>query len=314
MRITASVGDCRVAFTQTLLELAREDASIYALASDSRGSVTLGNFTKELPGQFVEIGIAEQNEIGVAAGLAAMGKKPFVCAPASFLSARSLEQIKVDVAYSRQNVKIVGVSGGISYGALGYTHHSTHDLAVMRAIAGIEVYLPCDAAQTRAMTRSLASRAGGAYVRMGRGMVPDIYQKEAPFEPGKSNLLRNGGDLTIIAAGEMVYHAMEAAKRLGEDNISACVLDMHTIKPLDEAAILKAAARTGRLVTMEEHSRYGGLGGAAAEVICGAQPVPLLILALPDEDIIPGKSAEVFAYYGLDGAGASQRIAAWMNQ
>lgn len=306
-------GDCRIAFTETLLEIAREDWLIYALVSDSRGSVTLGEFTKELPGQFVEAGIAEQNEIGIAAGLAAMGKKPFVCAPASFLSARCLEQIKVDVAYSKQNVKIVGVSGGISYGALGYTHHSTHDVAVMRAITGMEIYLPCDAAQTKAMTRALAGRPHCAYIRMGRGNVPDIYGEAAPFKPGKANLLRDGNDLTIIAAGEMVHHAMVAAKLLEGRGISARVLDMHTIKPLDEAAVIDAAKATGRIVTMEEHNIHGGLGGAVCETVCREHPVPVLILGLPDEELVAGESAEVFTHYGLDGAGAADRISAWIK-
>ncbi len=306
-------GNCRTAFTQTLLELARQDATVYALASDSRGSVTLGDYVKELPGQFVEIGIAEQDEVGVAAGLAAMGKKPYVCAPACFLSARSLEQIKVDVAYSHQNVKIVGVSGGISYGALGYSHHSTHDIAVMRAITGIEVYLPCDAAQTRAMFRALAGRETPAYIRMGRGDVPDVYGEDAPFEPGRANRLKEGNDLTIIACGEMVARALEAAVLLELGGIHARVLDMHTLKPLDTGAVLEAAAETKRVVTMEEHNLHGGLGGAVAETLCGAHPVPVLILALPDEELEPGSSGAVLAHYELDAQGAAKRIAAWLK-
>lgn len=308
------MSNCRTAFTETLLELGRRDKSIYALASDSRGSVTLGEFAEQLPGQFVEAGIAEQNEVGMAAGLASMGKKPFVCAPASFLSARSLEQVKVDVAYSRQNVKLVGVSGGVSYGALGYTHHSTHDLAVMRAISGLEVYLPCDPAQTKAMISALSQRPYPAYIRMGRGGVPDVYTDGAPFEAGKANRLREGTDLTIIAAGEMVYHALEAAKHLEQNGLYARVLDMHTIKPIDRDAVAAAARETGRIVTMEEHSVFGGLGGAVAEAVCQACPVPMRILGLPDEDIIAGKPAEVFAHYGLEGKLAGERILSWIKE
>jgi len=218
---------CKEAFASTLTALAGKDPRIVVLTSDARGSVSLGGFVEACPAQFVEVGIAEQNEVGIAAGLASCGKKAFVCAPACFLSTRSLEQVKVDVAYTGTNVKVIGVSGGVSYGALGTSHHSLHDIAVMRAFHGIKVFLPCDARQTVKLTEWLAANDGPAYVRMGRGAVADVYDSDdAPFEPGKANLLLDGDDLTIVACGEMVRNALDAAALLEEDGIHGRVLDM----------------------------------------------------------------------------------------
>lgn len=307
----SAMKTCREAFTAALTELAGSDPRIVALTSDARGSVSLSGFAEARPGQFVEVGIAEQNEVGIAAGLASCGKKAFVCAPACFLSARSLEQIKVDVAYTGTNVKIVGVSGGVSYGALGTSHHSLHDIAVMRAIHNISVFLPCDARQTRKLTEYLAANDGPAYVRMGRGAVADVYENDdAPFSPGKANLLRDGRDLTIIACGELVRNALDAAALLEKDGIRARVLDMHTLKPFDAEAVAAAAAETGLIVTAEEHSVNGGLGAAAAQVVVERRPVPMRILGIPDEAVVSGSSAEVFAHYGLDAAGIARSAAA----
>ncbi len=297
----------RMAFTETLQALASADPLIFAVATDSRGSVTLTDFAAALPNQFVECGIAEQNAIGVAAGLAGAGLRPFVCGPACFYSLRSAEQVKVDVAYSGMNVKVIGVSGGVSYGPLGATHHATQDIALMRAFPGIEVFLPSDAAQMVAMTKYLATSGSPAYVRMGRGAVEDIYGADAPFIPGKANVLREGNAACIIAAGEMVAPALAAARLLAGRGISARVLDMHTIKPLDEEAVL-AAAQTGLVVTVEEHSVHGGLGAAVAEVLCQRCPVPMMILGLPDESLYSGTSAEIFAHYGLTGNRIAARI------
>ena len=295
---------CRKSFTETLLELARQDSSIIALASDSRGSVTLGDFADALPEQFVECGIAEQDEVGIAAGLAACGKKAFVCAPACFLSTRSLEQVKVDVAYSHTNVKVIGISGGISYGALGMSHHSLQDVAVMRAIPGMTVILPADEYQTREMTKALVEFDGPVYVRMGRGAVDNVYTEEfAPFTIGKANQLTEGNDLAIIACGETVVQAYRAAKELEKEGIGARVLDMHTIKPLDEEAVLAACRECKAILTVEEASPYGGLGEAVAHVAVQNHPVPMKIIGLPDESLVSGTSAELYAYYRLDTAG-----------
>lgn len=291
---------CRKAFTDTLLELARKDKSIVAVTTDARGSVTLGDFANELPDQFVECGIAEQNAVGISAGLAHSGKKAFVCGPACFYVARSLEQVKVDVAYNRTNVKILGVSGGVAYGALGATHHSLHDIAALRTFPGMNIVLPCDARQTARLVKMLTECSEPVYVRVGRAAVPNVYDNDDfSFEFGKANMLADGKDLTIIATGETVYHAYQASKILADKGISARVLDMAFIKPLDTEAILRAARETGRIITVEEHSRFGGLGAAVTETIA-ENPVPVKILGIPDEDVIHGNSKEIFAYYGID--------------
>ncbi|MFA5659317.1 MAG: transketolase C-terminal domain-containing protein, partial [Oscillospiraceae bacterium] len=273
---------CRKSFTDTLLELGKSDKKIIALASDSKGSVTLNDFSDQLPEQFVECGIAEQDAVGIAAGMASMGFKPFVCAPACFLSTRSLDQVKVDVAYSHTNVKVIGISGGVSYGALGMSHHSLQDIAVMRAIPGITVILPADEYQTRQMTKVLSEHEGPVYVRMGRGAVDNVYSEDySPFEIGKANVLTDGNDIAIIAAGETVIQAFNAAKLLKDDGINTRVIDMHTIKPLDENAVLEAAKQCGAIITVEEHSLNGGLGEAVGHVLLENKPVPFKLLAFP---------------------------------
>ena len=278
-----------------------------AVASDSRGSVTLTDFADTLPEQFVECGIAEQDAIGISAGLANAGFRPFVCGPACFYSLRSAEQIKVDIAYSHANVKVIGVSGGVSYGALGASHHATQDIALMRAIPGIEIFLPADGPQMEKLTAYLAKSNEPAYVRMGRGAVATVYEEEAPFVPGKANRLLSGGDAALIACGEMVYPALEAAKLLQPQGISLSVYDMHTLRPLDEAAVLEAA-KTGLVVTVEEHHIHGGLGGAVAQVLAQNQPTPMRIMALPDETLYTGTAQEVFAHYGLTKEGIAQTV------
>ena len=297
----------RKAFTETLLELAKEDPTIFALATDSRGSVTLNDFVDTLPDQFIECGIAEQDAVGIAAGLSNLGLRPFVCGPASFYATRAAEQIKVDVAYSRSNVKVIGVSGGVSYGALGGTHHAIQDIALFRAVPNMTVILPADANQAAAMTRVLAKNDDPTYVRMGRGGVPDIYGPDVNFEVGKAIWLKEGKDAAVIACGEMVYYANEAAKILESEGIFISVLDMHTVKPLDEEAVLKAA-QTGAIVTVEEHIIRGGLGGAVAEVICQNHPVKMKILGLPDETVYSGTSAEVFDHYHLNAEGIADAV------
>lgn len=294
---------CRKSFTDTLLALAKQDKDIIAVTTDARGSVTLGDFAKELPGQFVECGIAEQDAIGISAGLASCGKKVFCCGPACFYVARSLEQVKVDIAYSGNPVTVFGVSGGVAYGALGATHHSLHDIAVMRTFPGMNVILPCDARQTAKVVRMLVDHPAPTYVRVGRAAVPDVYENdEFEFRLGKANTVAEGGDLTIIAAGETVYHALQASRSLEKKGVHARVLDLSCIKPFDADAVRKAAAETGRIITVEEHSIYGGLGALVTECI-SEHPVPVKILGIPDENVIHASSPEIFAYYGIDAAG-----------
>ncbi len=298
---------CRKAITDKLLELARKDRDVFVVTSDARGSVTLNKFAEELPEQFVEVGIAEQNAVGLGAGLALVGKKTFVCGPACFYSARSLEQIKVDVAYSGAGVKIIGVSGGVSYGALGSSHHSLHDIAVMRTFPGLNVYLPSDRHQSAKLIDYLGSSDEAAYVRVGRNAVPDIYTENDKFIPGQCIKLSEGKDITLIATGEKVYHALMAEKELKKKGIRATVLDMHTIKPFDEKAVFAAAKESGHILTIEEHSIFGGLGGATAELVSQHHPVKMKILGIPDENAVHGKSLEIFEYYGLTGRGIARK-------
>ncbi|TDQ33766.1 transketolase family protein [Aureibacillus halotolerans] len=290
----------RKAMSEMLLELARLDKDLVVLTSDSRGSASLNEFAKELPQQLIEVGIAEQNIVGIAAGLASAGKKPFVASPACFLSMRAIEQIKVDVAYSQMNVKLIGISGGISYGALGMSHHSVQDLAVTRAIPGLDVFMPADRHETKKMIATVYETTRPAYIRIGRNAVEDVYASPAyTFEPGKAIMMKEGMDLTIIASGETVRVAMDTAMELSARHIDCRVLNMHTIKPLDEKAVLKAAAETGCLMTIEEHSIFGGLGAAVAELVSQVTPVPMKIVGIPDEPAIAGTTAEVFAHYGI---------------
>lgn len=290
-----------------LIELGLKDRDIVVLTSDSRGSASMGNFAKQLPKQFIEVGIAEQNIVGIAAGLAASGKKPYVASPACFLSMRSIEQVKVDMAYSNTNVKLIGISGGLSYGALGMSHHSLQDIAVMRAIPGMNIILPADRIETKKMAEVIVNNQQPTYIRIGRNPVPDVYKSEDfKFEVGKAVTMVEGSDITIIATGETVKIAIDTAELLSENGIRTRVLNMHTLKPLDEAAIIKAAKETGHIITIEEHSIYGGLGAAVSEVVVQNYCVPVRIVGIPDEPVIPGKSSEVFEHYGLSTANVSK--------
>ena len=299
--LTPNKIPCRKSFTSTLLELAQQDKDIIAVTSDASGSATLTDFGKALPEQFVEVGIAEQDAVGISAGLASAGKKPFIFGPACFYVARALEQVKVDMAYSQMPVTICGVSGGVAYSQLGATHHSLHDIAVLRTFPGIEVYLPCDVRETRKLCIDLAKHPRPAYVRVGRNAVPDVYENDDfEFIPGKANTVVEGTDMTIIATGETVAHAVEAARQLKEEGISIRVIDMHILKPFDKEAVVKAARETGRILTVEEHSIFGGLGAAVAEVTAQECPVKMRILGIPNENVIHASPLEVFHHYGID--------------
>ena len=298
---------CRKQFTDTLLELARQDKDIVAVTTDARGSVTLTDFAEALPAQFVECGIADQDAVGIAAGLAHSGKKVFCCGPACFYVARSLEQVKVDLAYSQNPVTILGVSGGVAYGALGATHHSLHDIAVLRTFPGMTVCLPSDWRVTRKLVHFLVNRQSSpltpTYVRVGRAAVPDVYENDDfDFQIGKAIQLCDGQDLTIVATGETVWHAWQAALQLREQGIATRVLDCSWIKPFDEDDIRSAARDTHRIITVEEHSRYGGLGAMVCETLA-EHPVPVRIIGIPDENVIHGTSPEIFHHYGLDAEG-----------
>lgn len=290
---------CRKAFSETLLKIAKENKDIYTLATDSRGSVTTTKFFNELPAQSVELGIAEQNAVAMGAGLALTGKNVFVTSPACFLAARAYEQVKVDVAYNNTNVKLIGVSAGVSYGPLGCTHTSLHDYASMRSLPNIHVYAPSDGVQTAWLIQQMTEWDGPAYIRMGRGDVEEVYPEGTVFAPDKAKTVRDGSDVTIVACGEMVYYAVEAAKLLEEKGISARVIDMFCLKPLDAEVIIKAAKETKAIVTVEEHSINGGLGELVSHVVVENAPCKMAILGFPDEEYIVGKSGELFKHYGL---------------
>lgn len=299
----------RQAICEVLLEKAKTDKDIVVLCSDSRGSASLAPFFAAYPEQSVEVGIAEQDLVSIAAGLAACGKKPFAASPACFLSTRSYEQCKVDCAYSDTNVKLIGISGGVSYGALGMSHHSAQDIAAMSAIPNMRVYLPSDRHQTKLLVEALLEDQKCAYIRVGRNPVEDIYEEHnCPFELNKATWLRRGTDVAIIACGEMVRPAKEAAELLEAKGIFASVLDMYCVKPLDKAAVIEAARNAKLVVTVEEHAPFGGLGSMVGQVVGENCPRRIKNLALPDAPVITGTSPEVFHHYGLDAEGITASI------
>ena len=294
---------------EVLSEHAKTDKDIVVLCSDSRGSASLAPFAKDFPEQFVETGIAEQDLVGISAGLAKMGKKAYAASPASFLSTRSYEQAKVDCAYSNTNVKLIGISGGVSYGALGMSHHSAQDIAAMSAIPNMRVYLPSDRFQTRCLFEALLKDEKPAYIRIGRNAVEDVYAEgSVPFEMDRATVVTEGTDALIVACGEMVKPAQEAAELLKQQGISAEVLDMYCVKPLDAQGLLEAAKGKKVVVTVEEHSPFGGLGSMVAQVISRNDPKKVVELALPDAPVITGTSKEVFDYYGLNAEGIAKTV------
>lgn len=298
----------RKAVCDTLLEAAAKDRDVVVLCSDSRGSASLAPFAEAYPEQFVEMGIAEQNLVSVSAGLAKCGKKPFAASPACFLSTRSYEQAKVDVAYSNTNVKLIGISGGVSYGALGMSHHSAQDIAAMSAVPNMRVYLPSDRFQTACLVKELLKDEKPAYIRVGRNAVEDVYEEgNITFEMDRASVVAEGDDIAIIACGEMVKPAKDAAVILGEQGISACVLDMYCVKPMDQDAVVKAACKAKAVLTVEEHAPYGGLGSMVSQIVGRECPRRVYNMSLPDEPVVTGTSREVFDYYGLNALGIAKK-------
>lgn len=277
----AQLHDCRDAFTSMLEELAGNNDNIVAVCNDSVGSSKLGGFRERFPERLINVGIAEQNMIGVGAGLANGGKIPFVCAAAPFLTGRALEQIKADVAYSQSNVKLVGISSGMAYGELGPTHHSIEDFAWIRALPNVPVIAPADRIETAAAVKWAAEHEGGCFLRLSRVGVPDLLPEGYVFKPGQANMLREGRDVTIIANGVLSHRAIIAAALLEQRGILARVLNMASVRPIDEAAIVKSAQETGAIITCEEHTVFGGLGSAVAEVVVDKYPVPMVRLGVP---------------------------------
>lgn len=305
----------RKAICDVLLERAATDKDIVVLCSDSRGSASLAPFFEQFPEQAVEVGIAEQDLVSIAAGLASCGKKAFAASPASFVSTRSYEQAKVDCAYSNTNVTLIGISGGVSYGALGMSHHSAQDIAAMSAIPNMRVYLPSDRFQTAKLIEALLADEKPAYVRVGRNAVEDVYDEgSCPFEMDRATVLARGTDVAIIACGEMVKPSYDAAALLEMQGVSTTVLDMYCVKPLDTLAVVKAAREAKVVLTVEEHSPYGGLGSQVAQVVSSSCPRLVRNLSLPDAPVITGTSSEVFAHYGLDARGIAASATELLEQ
>lgn len=300
----------RQAICEVLMEQVQTDKDIVVLCSDSRGSASMTPFADTYPDNFIEVGIAEQNLVSISAGLAKCGKKPFAASPACFLSTRSYEQAKVDCAYSNTNVTLIGISGGISYGALGMSHHSAQDIAAMSAIPNMRVYLPSDRHQTKKLIEALLKDEKPSYIRVGRNPVEDIYSEDnCPFEMDKATVLCEGTDIAIIACGEMVKPALDAAAILKEQGISATVVDMYCVKPLDREAIVKAATNAKAVLTVEEHAPFGGLGSMVSQVVGSECPKKVINIALPDAPVITGTSKEVFDYYGMNAEGIAKKAA-----
>jgi transketolase len=301
----SALFDCRDAFAATLEELAAADPRVVAVCNDSLGSSKLGRFQQRFPERLINVGIAEQTLVGVGAGLANGGRLPFVCGAACFLTARALEQIKADVAYSARNVKLCGMSSGLAYGELGPTHHSIEDMAWLRAIADLTVIVPADPLETAQAVRAAAAHVGPVFLRISRMGVPAVHPDGYRFEIGRGACLRDGSDVTLIANGTLVCRALEAAELLRRDGVAARVLNLSTVRPLDREAITRAARETGAIVTVEEHTVMGGLGSAVAEVVVTSHPVPMRLLGIPGVFAPTGSPEFLLDHFGLNAAGIS---------
>ncbi|MEV0718268.1 transketolase C-terminal domain-containing protein [Asanoa sp. NPDC050611] len=298
--MVAETFDCRVAFAEELLALARADERIVAVCNDSVGSSNLVAFAKEFPDRLINVGIAEQDMVGVGAGLALSGYVPFVCGASPFLTGRALEQIKADVAYSETPVVLCGMSPGMAYGELGPTHHSIEDLSWLRAIAGLGIVVPADPAETRAAVRWAAAAATPVFLRIGRFKVPAV---NGEFVFGRASTLRDGTDVTVVAAGTMVSRALAAAEEAAEAGVDVRVLNMSTVAPLDEEAIRRAMRETRGIVTAEEATTTGGLGAAVAAVVVAERaPVRMRMLGVHREFAPTGSTAFLLEHFGLTAA------------
>ena len=301
----SGLSDCRDAYSKALEELAQRDERIVVVVNDSVSSAKMKGFQALFPERFINVGIAEQNMVGVSAGLANGGKIPYVCGAACFITARAMEQVKVDLGYSNHNVRLVGISSGMAYGELGPTHHSIEDVGWMRIIPNMTIVVPADAAETRAVIEYSGRHVGPMFLRISRIPVPDVSPPGAEFELGKAVRLRDGSDITLMANGVMVCRALEAAEQLAAAGIEARVENMSSVKPIDRAAIEDAARNTGGIVTAEEHSIYGGLGGAVAEIVTQTHPAKMRILGVPGVFAPTGCAEFLLEHFGLTAEGIS---------
>ncbi|MDW3214662.1 MAG: transketolase C-terminal domain-containing protein [Ilumatobacteraceae bacterium] len=297
--------DCRDSIAATMIELAEADERVCAVANDSVGSSKLGGFGERFPDRLINVGIAEQNMVGIAAGLANGGMMPYVFGASCFVTGRALEQIKVDLAYSAANVTVVGVSSGMAYGELGPTHHSIEDLAWLRAIFGLNVVVPADPIETAQALRRAHDSDGPCFIRTSRIPVPRVNPSDAAFEVGRAIRLRDGGDVTIIANGVVVERAVAAAGLLATDGIESRVLNLAWLSPFDHEAVLDAARTTGAIVTVEEASVRGGLGGAVAECVVAGHPVPVRSLGVT-RFAPTGSAPWLLDHFGLDALGIAE--------
>ena len=290
----------RLAIGQALIAMAARDRTVIAISADTVDLIGLRGFVDAYPDRLIEVGIAEQNAMGVASGLATTGLRPFVCGYAPFITARSMEQLRNDVAYANQRVVIAAAAAGVSLGVAGGTHHALEDLALMRSLPNMTVIVPADAHQAWHAAQATDDLDGPVYIRLGgRIEEPPVTPVDGPFDVGRAETLRDGGDIAIIACGCMVAPAMAAAEDLAGQGIQARVLNMHTVKPLDTDAVLAAAAETPGIVTAEEHHLTGGLGGAVAELLAVRHPAPMRMIGMPDEFAIVGPTDKVREHYGM---------------
>lgn len=295
--------DCRDAYIHALEEMAAVDSRVCAVANDSLSSAKLKSFRAKFPDRFINVGIAEQNMVGVGAGLANGGMVPYVCGAGCFLAARAMEQVKVDLAYSKYNVKLCAMSPGMAYGQLGPTHHSIEDMAWMRVLPNLVVVVPADPVETAAVMRYSLQHEGPMYLRISRMPVPRVHDDDYEFKLGKAVVLREGGDVTLIANGVIVSRALDASRSLAARGISARVLNMSSVKPIDREAILDAARNTRGIVTAEEAFAHGGLGGAVAEVLAQEHPARMRMLGVPDAFPPTGTAEFLLEHFGLTAAG-----------
>ncbi len=298
--------DCRDAYAKALEEMAEKDARVCVVISDSLSSARVKDFKAKYPQRFVNVGIAEQNMLGVGNGLANGGMIPYLCGASCFLTARAMEQVKVDLAYSNANVRICGMSSGMAYGQLGPTHHSIEDVAWLRILPNMTVVVPADPIETDAVMRYSLEYVGPMFLRISRIPVRAIHQHDYKFTLGKAVVLRRGHDVTLIANGVVVSRALDAAEILARQGIEARVLNMSSIKPIDRESIIRAARETRGIVTAEEGLAAGGLGGAVAEILATEHPAPMRMVAVPDTFAPTGTAEFLLDHFGISAQGIAR--------
>ncbi len=308
-----NLEDPRKTFGKAVSDIAREDERVVILSADSGKSSGFGDFLKEVPERYFEFGIMEQGVTGIASGLATTGKIPVFCAIAPFVTARNFEMFRNDLGYMRQNAKIVGRNGGITYSDLGATHHSLDDFAIIRMIPGVVMLFPQDPNEIRTACRAMIDHVGPVYMRVGNAKIPNLFEEE-PFIIGKSRLIRQGTDLTMISTGPSTAAAMEAAERLAAQGVSVELIGLPTVWPLDEDAILASARKTRRVLTVEEHYVYGGIGTMVSDLLSEKLPTPVCKVGVPHDYATSGPYDEILHKYGLDAESIAAAAAAFVKQ